>query len=110
MITVPMRERRGTSMVSSYLTISRQTGATHEFRLPTLVSRSGRARILEPTHARTAQMTGGPVSWPGAGTMSAQRPAAQQHQGGAIAGFGRWDVTDTKFSTRLGPPSCSPPV
>ena len=31
-------------------------------------------------------------------------------QGGRIAGFGAYDVTDTKFSTRLGPPSCSPPV
>jgi hypothetical protein len=100
-------------MVSNYLTISRQTGATHaihEFRLPTLVSPSGRVRILEPTPARTAQMIGNPVSWPVAGNMPAQRSAAQQHQGGAIAGFGRWDVTDTKFSTRVGPHSCSPPV
>ena len=97
-------------MVSSCLTISRQTGATHEFRLPTLVSPSGRPRILEPTHARTAQMIGNPVSWPVAGNMPAQRLAAQQYQGGAIAGFGRWDVTDTKFSTRVGPHSCSPPV
>jgi hypothetical protein len=97
-------------MESSYLTISRQTGAIHEFRLPTLVSRSGRARILEPTHACTAQMIGNPISWPGAGSMSAQRPAAQQHQDGAIAGFGDWNVTDTKFSTRMGPHSCSPPV
>jgi hypothetical protein len=31
-------------------------------------------------------------------------------QGGRIAGFGAYDVTDTKFSFRLGPPSCSPPV
>ena len=31
-------------------------------------------------------------------------------QGGRIAGFGAYDVTDTKFSIRLGPPSCSPPV
>jgi hypothetical protein len=97
-------------MESSYLTISRQTGATHEFRLPTLVSRSRRARIFEPTHARTAQMIGSPISWPGAGNMSAQGPAAQQHQDGAIAGFGGWNVTDTKFSIRMGPHSCSPPV
>ena len=31
-------------------------------------------------------------------------------QGGRIAGFRDYDVTDTKFSTRLGPPSCSPPA
>jgi hypothetical protein len=31
-------------------------------------------------------------------------------QGGRIAGFGAYDVTDTKFSFRLGPPSCRPPV
>jgi hypothetical protein len=31
-------------------------------------------------------------------------------QGGRIAGFGAYDVTGTKFSFRLGPPSCSPPV
>ena len=34
----------------------------------------------------------------------------QQHQGGAVAGFGGCDVTEMKFSTRVGPPSCSPPV
>jgi hypothetical protein len=31
-------------------------------------------------------------------------------QGARAAGFGGYDVTDTKFSIRLGPPSCSPPV
>ena len=31
-------------------------------------------------------------------------------QDGRIAGFGGYDVTDTKFSTRVGPPPCSPPV
>jgi hypothetical protein len=97
-------------MEISYLTISGQD-ATREFRLPSLVSRPGRARIaVEPTHARTAQMIGNPVSWPSAGIMPAQGPAAQQHQGGALVGFGECDVTDTKFSTRVGPPSCSPPV
>jgi hypothetical protein len=97
-------------MESSYLTISRQIRATHEFHLPTLVSRSRRARILEPNHARTAQMIGNGISWPGAGNMSAPRPAAQQYQGGANAEFGVRHVTDTKFSTRMGPHSCSPPV
>jgi hypothetical protein len=99
----------GNSMEISYLTISGQ-GATREFRLPSLVSRPGPARIVEPTHARTAQMIGNPVIWPSAGLVPAQGPAAAQHQGGALVGFGECDVTDTKFSTRLGPPSCSPPV
>jgi hypothetical protein len=34
----------------------------------------------------------------------------QQDQGGRVAGFGGCDVTEMKFSTRVGPPSCSPPV
>ena len=36
--------------------------------------------------------------------------AAADVQGARVAGFGGYDVTDTKFSIRLGPPSCSPPV
>ena len=36
--------------------------------------------------------------------------AAADAQGARAAGFGGYDVTDTKFSIRLGPPSCSPPV
>ena len=40
--------------------------------------------------------------------QSAAQAAAVQ--GGRIAGFGAYDVTDTKFSIRLGPLSCSPPV
>ena len=36
--------------------------------------------------------------------------ATADGQGARVAGFGDYDVTDTKFSTRLGPPSCSPPV
>ena len=97
-------------MESSYLTISGQAGATHEVRLPSLASRPGRAWIVEPTHARIAQMLANPIVWPSAGTMSAHRPAAQQHQGGALAGFGGCDVTDSKFSIPVGPLSCSPPV
>jgi hypothetical protein len=96
-------------MDTSYLTISGQ-GATREFRQPSLASRPGRVQIVEPTYARTAQMIGNPTSWLSAGIMSVQRPAAQQHQGGALVGFGGCDVTDTKFSIRVGPPSCSPPV
>ena len=97
-------------MANSYLTICSQRDATREFRMPSLASRPGRARIVEPTHARLAQMIVNPTSWPSAGIMPAQQRAAQLYQGGALAGFGKCDVTDTKFSTRVGPPSCSPPV
>ena len=97
-------------MESSYLTIRSQTGVTREFRLPSLASRSGRARIVEPTPARIAQMIGNPVSWPSTGIMPVSGPVAQQHQGGALAAFGGCDVTDTKFSTRVGPAPCRPPV
>jgi hypothetical protein len=44
------------------------------------------------------------------GEVCPQLTAAADVQGGRIAGFGAYDVTDTKFSIRLGPPSCSPPV
>jgi hypothetical protein len=36
--------------------------------------------------------------------------AAGVAQGGRNAGSGAYDVTDSKFSTKWGPPSCSPPV
>ena len=98
-------------MEDSYLTISSQGDATREFHLPALASRSGRARTVEPTtHARIAQLVTISTGWRSAGIMPAPQPAVQQGQGGALAGFGKCDVTDTKFSTRLGPPSCSPPV
>jgi hypothetical protein len=97
-------------METSNLTISVQGDAMREFCLPALASRPGLARIVEPTHARIAQMLVNPSNWPSAGIMPAQPAAAQQHQGGALAGLGKWDVTDTTFSTRVGPPSCSPPV
>ena len=44
------------------------------------------------------------------GEVCLQSTAAADVQGGRIAGFGAYDVTDTKFSIRLGPLSCSPPV
>ena len=97
-------------MEISYQTISGQAGAMREFRLPSLVSLPGRSRVAETTQTRTAQMIANPIGWPSAGIMPAQGLAAQQHQGGALAGFGGCNVTDTKFSTRVGPPSCSPPV
>ena len=92
-----------------YLTTTDQASFAAKFRLPSLVSLAGPARIAEPTAARTAQMIG-QISWPSAGLMPVTNQAAPQHQDGRFADFGGCDVTDTKFSTRLGPPSCSPPV
>jgi hypothetical protein len=42
--------------------------------------------------------------------MSKSATAMQATQGGCIAGARGVHVTDTKFSTRLGPPPTSPPV
>ena len=51
------------------------------------------------------------ASWRRRGELCLQSSAATADvQGARVAGFGDDDVTDTKFSTRLGPPSCSPPV
>jgi len=51
------------------------------------------------------------VNWRRMGEVCLQGSAAAGHvQGARAAGFGGYDVTDTKFSIRLGPPSCSPPV
>jgi hypothetical protein len=44
------------------------------------------------------------------GEVCRQGTAAADVQGARVAGFGGYDVTDTKFSSRLGPPACSPPV
>jgi hypothetical protein len=47
----------------------------------------------------------------GTGEVCPQSTAtAAAVQGGRIAGSGAYDVTDSKFSTSMGPPSCSPPV
>jgi hypothetical protein len=55
-------------------------------------------------------MTNG-AGWRGKGEVCLQSNAAGAvAQGGRIAGFGAYDVTDTKFSSSMGPPSCSPPV
>lgn len=49
--------------------------------------------------------------WRGNGEVCPQSTVmAAATQGGRIAGYGAYDVTDTKFSTNMGPPSCSPPV
>jgi hypothetical protein len=50
-------------------------------------------------------------SWRPMGEVCPQRIAVTAEvQGARVAGFGDYDVTFTKFSNRLGPPSCSPPV
>ena len=95
--------------MDSYLNLSDHVSAAVKFRLPSPGSLAGPGQIAVPTAARTAQMIG-QISWPSAGLMSVQDQAAPQFQDGHFADFGGCDVTDTKFSTRLGPPSCSPPV
>jgi hypothetical protein len=51
------------------------------------------------------------MSWGRRGEVCLRSSAAAADvQGARVAGFGGYDVTDTKFSIRLGPPSCSPPV
>ena len=92
-----------------YLTTSDPASAAAKFRLPSYAPLAGPARIAEPAAARTAQMIG-QISWPNAGRMPVSPQAAPQHQDGCFADFGGCDVTDTKFSFPLGPPSCSPPV
>jgi hypothetical protein len=63
---------------------------------------SGRA-LLQPV--------GNQISWRRRGEVCLRASAAAADaQGARVAGFGGYDVTDTKFSIRLGPPSCSPPV
>ena len=48
--------------------------------------------------------------WRGMGEVCPQSiVTAAAAQGGRIAGQA-YDVTDSKFSTSMGPPSCSPPV
>jgi hypothetical protein len=51
------------------------------------------------------------INWRGKGELCLQGNAAGAvAQGGRMAGSGAYDVTDTKFSSSMGPPSCSPPV
>jgi len=56
------------------------------------------------SHGRPHAATG--FNWLVTGEVCPQLNA----QGGRMAGQGAYDVTDTKFSTQMGPPSCSPPV
>ena len=51
------------------------------------------------------------TNWRGMGEVCVQSiEVAAAAQGGRNAGPGAYDVTDSKFSTSMGPPSCSPPV
>jgi hypothetical protein len=62
-------------------------------------------------HSRLVQPVRNPIDWRRMGEVCLQGSAtAADVQGARAAGFGGYDVTDTKFSFRLGPPSCSPPV
>jgi len=62
-----------------------------------------RAHLCHPIINRT--------NWRRMGELCVQSDkAAGVAQGGRNAGYGAYDVTDSKFSTNVGPPSCSPPV
>jgi hypothetical protein len=70
-----------------------------------LISPSGKRRshLVQPVRNRVNRRRMGELCLQGSA-------AAADGQGARAAGFGGYDVTDTKFSIRLGPPSCSPPV
>lgn len=62
-------------------------------------------------HSHLVQPVRNRVNWRRMGEVCLEGSAAAGDvQGARAAGFGGYDVTDTKFSIRLGPPSCSPPV
>jgi hypothetical protein len=63
------------------------------------------------TRAHLRHRTINRTDWRGMGEVCVQSiEAAAVAQGGRNAGPGAYDVTDSKFSTSMGPPSCSPPV
>ena len=94
--------------MSTYSTISDRTAYLPELPLRAIVPTRARLAV-RPINAHPAQMT--LVSWPQVGMASARSEfSTQNDQGGRIVGIGGCDVTDNKFSTRVGPPSCSPPV
>lgn len=96
--------------MNTSLTISAQAIDDAMFRVPSPVSMTDHARTLEPAAARPAQLSDLRTGWPAVGGMPVRDRAALQYQDGRIVGAGGCGVTDTKFSTRVGPPSCSPPV
>ena len=106
MISTRVREE-GVPM-STYSTISDRTAYLPELPLRAIVPTRARFAV-RPIHAHPAQMT--QRSWRQMGMASARSGSSTQHdQGGRIVGIDGCDVTDNKFSTRVGPPSCSPPV
>jgi hypothetical protein len=62
------------------------------------------AAVTVLSHGRPHAQTG--FNWRLTGEICLQ-PNAQD---GRNAGHGAYDVTDNKFSTQMGPHSCSPPV
>jgi hypothetical protein len=64
------------------------------------------------TRAHLSQPVINRISWRrmGDGFVQYTKAGAGVAQGGRSAGSGAYDVTDSKFSTSMGPPSCSPPV
>jgi hypothetical protein len=68
-----------------------------------LFQNRSRAHLCHPMINRT--------DWRRMGELCVQSAkAADAAQGGRNAGPGAYDVTDSTFSTSVGPPSCSPPV
>ena len=106
MSKISTRVREEGFPMSTYSTISDRTAHMPGLQLRVIVPNRVRLAV-RPLNAHAAQLT----SWPQVGMANARGAiTAQQHQGGRIAGFGGCNVTDSKFSTRVGPPSCSPPV
>jgi hypothetical protein len=79
-----------------------------ETAVVTLLSTSSQ-RMRTPAHLRHPMTNR--INWRRMGEGCVQgTKAAGVTQGGRNAGYGAYDVTDSKFSTSMGPPSCSPPV
>jgi hypothetical protein len=74
--------------------------------------------LITRTRSSAPRELGLPSCWPMPTAHAAQMittpilasMGTQHVQGGRSAGFGEYDVTDTKFSTLVGRPPCSPPV
>ena len=80
---------------------------------PGHASQDPRRRATWRLNARSLPVTQGVQLHQGvadACAMSSSATEMQATQGGHIAGARGVHVTDTKFSTRLGPPPTSPPV
>ena len=93
--------------MSSYRTATAPTPEFHRLSgtaVPTL------AVLAERPQTATAMVM--PIVWRGVDEGRVQRItfARTTGQGARIVDFGGCDVTDIKFSTRTGPPFCSPPV